>query len=73
LKKGDVVQASEKFIRLLRILWKYLQKLHTPDIYREAATRGRWTASLLDKAVRMMESILGEDVGVGRGLLSGEW
>ncbi|MCW7069818.1 MAG: hypothetical protein OCU17_04335 [Methanophagales archaeon] len=50
-----------------------MQKLHTPDSYREAATRGRWTASLLDKAVRMMESILGEeDVGVGRGLLSGE-
>jgi len=60
-------QASEKIYKAAENTVKILAKTHTPDIYHEAETRGRWTVSLLDKAVRAMESILGEDAGVGRG------
>ena len=47
-----MVQASEKIYKAAKDTVKILAKTHTPDIYREAATRGRWTASLLDKVVR---------------------
>ncbi|HJH27624.1 MAG TPA: hypothetical protein C5S37_12880 [Methanophagales archaeon] len=65
LKKGEVVQASETIYKAAEDTVKILAKTHAPDIYGEAESRGRWTASLLDKAVRSLERKLGEDVGRG--------
>jgi hypothetical protein len=65
LKKGDIVQASEKIYKAAENAVKILAKTHIPDIYGEAESRGRWTVSLLDKAVRSLERKLGEDVGRG--------
>ncbi len=65
LEDGDVVQASEKIYKAAEDAIKLLASVHAPDIYREVEGRGRWTVSTLDKAVRSLESKLGEDVGRG--------
>ena len=65
LKKGEVVQACEKIYKAAEDAVKILAKTHAPDIYREAESRGRWTVSLLGKAVRSLERKLDEDVGRG--------
>lgn len=65
LKKGEVVQACEPIYKAAEDAVKILAKTHAPDIYGEAESRGRWTLSLLDKAVRNLERKLDEDVGRG--------
>ena len=65
LDDGEIVQACEKIYKAAEDAVKLLAEAHVPDISREAKRRGRWTVSLLDKAVRNLEIELGEDVGRG--------
>ena len=65
LKKGEVVQASEKIYKAAEDAVKILAKEYAAEAYAEAEHNGRWSASLLREAVRRIENRLGEDVGRG--------
>jgi len=63
LKKGNVVQVSEKIYKAAEEAVKIFAKEHTPEVYDKAEHNGRWLASLLREAVRKIEGAPGDDVG----------
>lgn len=65
LENGEVVQACEPIYKAAEDAVKVLVKVHAQDIQKEVERKGRWTVSLLDKAVRNLEMKLGEDVSHG--------
>jgi hypothetical protein len=65
LENGEVVQACEKIYKAAEDAIKVLVKVHAQDIQKEVERKGRWTVSLLDKAVRNLEIKFGEDVSHG--------
>lgn len=65
LEKGELVQACEKIYKAAEDAVKLLAKEYAPEVYDEAEHNGRWFASLLRKAVRSLETRLGEDVSHG--------
>ena len=64
-RKGDAVQSSEK---LYKAAEEYIQilseRLSLPEV-KDAEERGRWTVTLLERAVRKLTGKMGVDVQLG--------
>jgi hypothetical protein len=54
IKQNDPVQASEKLYKAAEEAVKVLAQIYAPDIYEKAQNKGRWSVTLLDKAVEEM-------------------
>ena len=64
LKDGDVIQSSEKFYKVAEEIIKTLAKEHAPEIYAQACEVGRWTVTLIEKAVRVLRKKFGDIIKV---------
>jgi len=65
LAKGDAVQSSEKLYKAAEECVKALsERLSLPEV-KDAEERGRWTVTLLEKAVRKLSDHIGIDVQLG--------
>ncbi|MCC6003692.1 MAG: PaREP1 family protein [Thermofilum sp.] len=65
LAKGDAVQSSEKLYKAAEECIKALaERLNLKEV-REAEEKGRWTVTLLEKAVGKLVDKLGVDVEFG--------
>ncbi len=62
LNKNDVVQSSEKFYKIAETVIKELARINRLDEYKKAEEFGRWTVSLLEKAVENLRKIYGEEI-----------
>ncbi len=62
LAKGDPVQASEKLYKVAEEAIKTLSKAFNLEEAWKAEEKGRWTITLLEKAVRRLAEKLGIDV-----------
>ena len=60
LDKGDTIQASEKLYKAVEEAVKALAEHFRLPEYKEAEVKGRWTATLLDKAVNRLRDLLKE-------------
>lgn len=65
ISKGDVVQASEKLYKAAEECIKLLAKHFKLSEAEVAEERGRWTVTLLERAVESLTSKLGVDVRIG--------
>jgi hypothetical protein len=62
LAKGDAVQSSEKFYKVAEECVKALsERFNLPEV-NEAEEKGRWTVTLLERAVRKLSNKMGIDV-----------
>jgi hypothetical protein len=65
LEKGDAVQSSEKLYKAAEECIKILsERLSLPEV-KDAEERGRWTVTLLERAVRKLTGKMGVDVQLG--------
>jgi len=65
LARGDAVQSSEKLYKAAEECVKALaERLSLPEV-EGAEGRGRWTVSLLERAVRRLSDRMGMDVQLG--------
>jgi len=65
LARGDAVQSSEKLYKAVEECVKALsERFNLPEV-RDAEERGRWTTTLLERAVRKLTSKMGVDVQLG--------
>jgi hypothetical protein len=65
LAKDDAVQSSEKFYKVAEECVKALsERFNLPEV-NEAEEKGRWTATLLERAVRKLSDKMGIDVQLG--------
>jgi hypothetical protein len=65
LAKGDAVQSSEKFYKVAEECIKALsERFNLPEV-NEAEEKGRWTVTLLERAVRKLSDKMGIDVQLG--------
>ena len=65
LAKGDAVQSSEKLYKAAEECIKALaERLNLKEV-KEAEEKGRWTVTLLEKAVGKLVDKLGMDVELG--------
>ncbi len=65
LRRGDPVQSSEKLYKAAEECVKTLAERFDLKEVKEAESKGRWTVTLLEKAVRKLTDALGIDVEVG--------
>ena len=64
LAKGDAVQSSEKLYKAAEKCIKLLsERFNTPEV-KEAEEKGRWTVTLLEKAVRKLSDKISIDVQI---------
>jgi hypothetical protein len=63
--KGDPVQASEKLYKVAEECIKTLAEHFSLEEVKVAKEKGRWTVTLLEKAVGKLVSKLGMDVELG--------
>jgi hypothetical protein len=65
LAKEDVVQSSEKLYKAAEECVKLLsERFNFPEV-KEAEEKGRWTVTLLEKAVRKLSDKISIDVQIG--------
>jgi hypothetical protein len=65
LVKGDTVQSSEKLYKAAEECFKALsERLRLPEV-KDADEKGRWTVTLLERAVRKLSDKIGIDVQLG--------
>jgi hypothetical protein len=65
LAKGDAVQSSEKLYKAAEECIKLLsERFNLPEV-KEAEEKGRWTVTLLEKAVRKFSNKISIDVQIG--------
>jgi hypothetical protein len=65
LAKGDAVQSSEKLYKAAEECIKLLsERFNLPEV-KEAEEKGRWTVTLLEKAVRKLSDKISIDVQLG--------
>jgi len=62
IELNDPVQASEKLYKAAEEAIKVLSKTYAPDLHEEAVAKGRWTTTLLFKAVEKMNQKLDKKV-----------
>jgi len=65
ISKGDAVQASEKLYKAAEECIKLLAKHFKLSEVEVAEERGRWTVTLLERAVEALTGKLGVDVRIG--------
>ncbi len=65
LAKGDALQSSEKLYKVAEECIKALSERLNLEEVEAAEERGRWTVTLLEKAVRKLADKLGIDVQLG--------
>ncbi len=65
LAKGDPAQSSEKLYKAAEECIKSLAERFNLEEARTAKERGRWTVTLLEKAVGKLALKLSRDVGIG--------
>ncbi len=65
LVKGDAVQSSEKLYKAAEECIKLLSERLNLEEAEAAEERGRWTVTLLERAVRKLAEKLGVDVQLG--------
>jgi len=65
LKKGDPVQSSEKIYKSAEECIKALAERFSLEEVKAAEERGRWTVTLLEKAVGKLVNKLSVDVELG--------
>ena len=65
LEKGDAVQSSEKIYKSAEECIKALTEHFNLEEAKVAEERGRWTVTLLEKAVRKLTDKLGIDIQLG--------
>jgi hypothetical protein len=65
LEKGDAVQSSEKLYKVAEECVKALAERFNLFEVKEAEEKGRWTVTLLEKAVGKLADKLGMEVEVG--------
>ncbi|MEM2409948.1 MAG: PaREP1 family protein [Thermofilaceae archaeon] len=65
LMKGDAVQSSEKLYKAAEECVKALSEIFELEEVKAAEERGRWTVTLLEKAVRKLTDKLGMEVQLG--------
>jgi hypothetical protein len=65
LAKGDAVQSSEKLYKAAEECIKLLsERFNLPEV-KEAEEKGRWTVTLLERAVRKLSDKLSINVQIG--------
>jgi hypothetical protein len=65
LAKGDAVRSSEKLYKAAEECIKLLsERFNLPEV-KEAEEKGRWTVTLLEKAVRKFSNKISIDVQIG--------
>jgi len=65
LARGDAVQSSEKLYKAAEECVKALsERLSLPEV-KDAGEKGRWTVTLLERAVRKLTDKIGIDVQLG--------
>ena len=62
LEEDDIIQASEKFYKVVEEIIKKLAEKYAPEYSSEANKKGRWTTTLLEKTVNTLTGKLGEVV-----------
>jgi len=62
LMKGDAVQSSEKLYKAAEECIKALSEIFKLEEVKAAEEKGRWTVTLLEKAVRKLTNNLGIEV-----------
>jgi hypothetical protein len=65
LAKGDAVQSSEKLYKAAEECIKLLSERFNLPEAKEAEEKGRWTVTLLEKAVRKLSDKISIDVQIG--------
>lgn len=65
LAKGDALQSSEKLYKAAEECIKALSERLNLQEVKDAEERGRWTVTLLERAVRKLTDKLGVDVQLG--------
>lgn len=65
LAKGDSIQSSEKLYKVAEECIKALAERFNLEEVKAAEEKGRWTVTLLEKAVGKLINKLGMDIGVG--------
>lgn len=65
LAKGDAIQSSEKLYKAAEECIKALSERLNLEESKAAEERGRWTVTLLEKAVRKLVDKLGIDIQLG--------
>ena len=65
LAKGDSVQSSEKLYKVAEECIKALAERFNLEEVKAAEEKGRWTVTLLEKAVGKLVNKLSMDVGLG--------
>ena len=65
LAKGDAVQSSEKLYKAADECIKLLSERFNLPEAKEAEEKGRWTVTLLEKAVRKLSDKISIDVQIG--------
>jgi len=62
LKRGDVVQSSEKLYKVVEEAVKILAEVHNLDAYRKSVEVGRWSVQRLEEAAKQLAAIYGDAV-----------
>ena len=62
LKRGDVVQSSEKLYKVVEEAVKILAEIHSLDAYRKSVEVGRWSVQRLEEAAKQLAAIYGDAV-----------
>jgi hypothetical protein len=65
LAKGDAVQSSEKLYKAVEECIKLLSERFNLSEVKEAEEKGKWTVTLLEKAVRKLSDKISIDVQIG--------
>ena len=65
LAKGDAIQSSEKIYKAAEECIKALSEHYNLPEVKEAEEKGRWTVTLLEKAVRKLSDKISIDVQIG--------
>jgi hypothetical protein len=65
LAKGDAIQSSEKLYKAAEECIKLLSERFNLPEAKEAEEKGRWTVTLLEKAVRKLSDKISIDVQLG--------
>jgi hypothetical protein len=65
LTKGDAVQSSEKLYKAAEECIKLLSERFNLPEAKEAEEKGKWTVTLLEKAVRKLSDKISIDVQIG--------
>ena len=65
LAKGDAIQSSEKIYKAAEECIKALSEHYNLHEVKEAEEKGKWTVTLLEKAVRKLSDKISIDVQIG--------